>query len=319
MHFLRPPCLKILAVCLLAVSPLPALAQGYANREAVERMDRLERDLMLLQRRISRGGLPAGDYAGGEGAAGLELRFSALEEELRALRGKIEENEFQIRRLHETLSKFQQDVDFRLNEISAAAPPPEKQDAPTRPEKKRPAGNAEAIDTGSEARKATDADHDEAPNDRDAPRKTTAGDGTLRLPPEGTEDDAFENPRDHYNHAFRLLNQSRYEDAAHYFETFAHEYPKDPLIGNAYYWLGETHYIRRDYVKAADNFRQGFEVLPGGPKAADNLLKLSMSLSAMQKNKEACVVLDQLLVKFRETSTAVAQKAEQERTRIGCK
>jgi TolA-binding protein len=90
-------------------------------------------------------------------------------------------------------------------------------------------------------------------------------------------------------------------------------------VGNAYYWLGETHYIRQDYVSAADNFREGFEALPNGPKAADNLLKLAMSLSAMKKTNDACVVLDQLLVKFKETSTTVAQKAQSERTRIGCK
>jgi tol-pal system protein YbgF len=129
----------------------------------------------------------------------------------------------------------------------------------------------------------------------------------------------FDNPRDHYNHGFRLLNQTRYEDAARTFEAFTEKYPKDPLIGNAYYWLGETYYIRRDYVKAADSFRQGFEVLPSGPKAADNLLKLSMALSAMKKQKEACVVLDQLLVKFKDSSTSVAKKADAERTRIGCR
>ena len=31
----------------------------------------------------------------------------------------------------------------------------------------------------------------------------------------------------------------------------------------------------RDFVNAADNFRQGFEALPEGPKAADNLLKMA--------------------------------------------
>ena len=96
------------------------------------------------------------------------------------------------------------------------------------------------------------------------------------------------------------------------------QYPKDPLAGNAFYWLGETFYVRRDYVKAADSFRQGFEALPSGPKAPDNLLKLSMSLNALKRDKEACVVLKQLVSKFGKTSAATKDKAQAEISRIGC-
>ena len=77
------------------------------------------------------------------------------------------------------------------------------------------------------------------------------------------------------------------------------KHPKDPLVGNAYYWQGETYYIRRDYVNAADSFRQGFEALPTGPKAPDNLLKLAMSLNALNRDKEACVVLGQVISKYK--------------------
>ncbi len=125
-------------------------------------------------------------------------------------------------------------------------------------------------------------------------------------------------PREHYNYAFRLLNQTQYEEAAAAFAAFTKKYPKDPLVGNAFYWSGETFYIRRDYVKAADNFRQGFEALPDGPKAADNLLKLSMSLDALNRDKEACVVLAQITTKFKKSSSSVTDKADQEQKRIGC-
>lgn len=288
------------AFCLWSAS---AYAQAIDTATA-ERMDRLERDLMLIQKQIARGEpvhppLTDADIPEG-GAAQLEVRLSAIEEELRSLHGKLEENEFQVRKLSENFDKLQRDVEYRFGEqgkpsaTNGAIGPVEET-----PEKK---------DDAPEARKPLVGE-------------TTAGDGVLRGPDShpGEDGKTFATPREHYNYAFRLLNQTKYEEAAKAFDAFTKEYPKDPLVGNAYYWQGETYYIRGDYVSAADSFRQGFEAVPGGPKAADNLLKLAMSLDALNRTKEACVVLTQITTKFKKSSVNITQKADQERKRIGCK
>jgi len=245
-----------------------------------------------------------------EATAQMEVRISALEEELRELRGKIEEDDFQIRKLNDALAKFQKDTDFRFNDLtakSAAAPAPLPDSVKSSSEKPD-----ESLKTPP-ARKPLP---DES--------ATTGGDGVLRIPEtEGESADAapktsFANPREHYNYAFRLLNQTQYDAAAKSFDAFTKKYPKDPLAGNAFYWEGETYYIRHDYVNAADNFRQGFEAMPDGPKAADNLLKLAMSLDALNRDKEACVVLQQITTKYKKSSSTVAGKADQEQKRIGC-
>lgn len=321
----------ISGVCLLLSGlPLPAYAQD--NSEVMQRMDKLEHDLMVLQRQEARNGGKSEDTesdstdtappaAGNAGST--EVQMSNMEDELRKLRGSIEENQFQTKQLFDRFNKFQQDTEFRLNAMEAANAkaaaevkpvPPAPVQAPQNPPQHPPAVKNEPlpqVDTSSEARPGNEGEAQ--------PEETTAGNGSLELPSDEKNGETFDTPRDQYNYAFRLLNQTRYEDAAHYFKDFTEKYPHDPLVGNAYYWLGETYYIRHDYVKAGDSFRQGFEALPGGPKAADNLLKLSMSLGAMNKTKDACVVLDQLLVKFKETSPSVAQKAGAERTRLGCK
>jgi len=292
-----------LLFCLISST---ALAQ--TDTAAMERVDRLERDIQLLQKQVARGETPAAPIsdeavAAAGGPAQLESRLSAIEEDMRSLRGKVEEVEFQNRKLTEDLAKFQKDTEFRFSEMHPGAPAasetPAEQPLAKKSERKIIAGN---VDKQS---------------DTLMPAETTAGDGTLRKPEE-TAPGQFNTPRDHYNYAFRLLNQTKYEEAAKSFSDFTKKYPKDPLIGNAYYWQGETFYIRRDYVTAADNFRQGFEALPNGPKAADNLLKLAMSLDALQRDKEACVVLGQVIGKFKKSSISIADKAESEQKRIGC-
>ena len=55
-------------------------------------------------------------------AAGAQLRIDRLENQIRSMTGQMEEMQFQIRRLEEQLRKFQQDVDFRFDELKGAKP-----------------------------------------------------------------------------------------------------------------------------------------------------------------------------------------------------
>lgn len=279
--------LKILwVVCVLFFSPADVFAQ-VSDPATQQKLDRLQRDLQILQRQIARGeshiSSPADsdaiDASAIENPAQLEVKLSTMDDEIRRLRGKVEESEFQFKKLNESLEKLQKDTDFRFNELA------------TKNQTTAPANGF----------------------DNTAPH-------TLQKPVE-EDDNAFESPKEHYNYAYRLINQTKYDEAAKSFDSFIKKYPKDPLVGNAYYWLGETFYIHGDYVASADNFRQGFEELPAGPKASDNLFKLAMSLSALKREKEACIVLSQLVMKFKKVpgATDKVEKAAQEQKKIGCK
>jgi tol-pal system protein YbgF len=239
--------------------------------------------------------------------AQLELKLSNIQDELRTMRGKNEELSFQIKKLTESMDKMQRDVEMRLNDLEGNKKPR------TATEEKPAAEMAPASATENKYSAENTVSAEEKKPFASTP--TTAGDGMLKIP----EPSAEATPRDLYNSAFRLLNQTKYDEASKSFEQFTKKYPKDPLIGNAYYWMGETYYIRRDYVTAADNFRAGFEALPTGPKAADNLLKLAMSLNALNRDKEACVVLGQVVSKFKKESVSVTEKAQSEQKRMGCK
>ncbi|MBL8642785.1 MAG: tetratricopeptide repeat protein, partial [Rhodospirillaceae bacterium] len=66
--------------------------------------------------------------------------------------------------------------------------------------------------------------------------------GPVKLP-EGT-------PKAQYDYAFDFLKRQDYASAETAFREFLKRAPKDPLAGNAQYWLGETYYVRGDYQKA---------------------------------------------------------------------
>src|SRR5690606_23659608 len=107
---------RLLLLCALAV-PLPSYAQ---DSDTVNKLERLQRDVQLLQRQIARGeavtGLDMGDVDASS-AAKIEVRLSAIDEELRDMRGRVEESEFQLRKLTETLDKLKADTEFRFQEL----------------------------------------------------------------------------------------------------------------------------------------------------------------------------------------------------------
>jgi tol-pal system protein YbgF len=284
---------------LVFISAEEASAQYGNNRTITSRMESMERNIQLLQRQIATGALPEGVEPSDAAAAGLQSQLDEVREDMQKLRGELEKAQFESRQVKEQLDRMSKDMDFRLTQLEQKSAAPTNTSVTTPPP---------AIDA-----------HSESQND-EIDTSTENGEGEVKNldKPKHTESGAFESARAHYNHAFGLLNQAKYGDAGKSFSDFVKTYPKDPLAGNAFYWLGETHYVRRDYVKAADSFRQGFEAMPSGPKASDNLLKLAMSLDAMKRSKESCVVLKQLVAKFGASSETVKQKAEQEIARIGC-
>ena len=129
--------------------------------------------------------------------------------------------------------------------------------------------------------------------------------------PEGTIEDQ-------YRFAFLLLRDARYDDAEVALRAFLEAHGSDALAGNARYWLGETYYVRGYYQQAAVVFYEGYNGTPKGPTAADNLLKLGMSLARSDKKKEACATFGKLTKEFPDVHADIAKLVTRERQRTGC-
>ncbi len=119
-----------------------------------------------------------------------------------------------------------------------------------------------------------------------------------------------------YEKARTLLEQGEYEAAEHAFSAFVRAHPKDEHAGAAQYWLGVTYFVRGQHEKAASAFATGYKTYPKSSKAADNLLKLAKSLSALDRKADACTTLDQLSA---EHPKSHAKEVSSERKKLGCK
>ena len=82
------------------------------------------------------------------------------------------------------------------------------------------------------------------------------------------------NEESSYRQAFGLLKDGHYKDAISGFEHVLEAYPNGKYAGNAQYWLGESHYVTRDFDAARESFAKVIENYPDSTKAPDAMLKL---------------------------------------------
>ena len=129
---------------------------------------------------------------------------------------------------------------------------------------------------------------------------------------------AADTPDAAYEQAYALFTAKKYDEAEAAFQAFLAKYPKHPLAANAQFWIGESQYAQNENDKAAKSFAIAYQNYPQGPKGADSLLKLGMSLNNLGKKTEACLTWAQLKKQF-PAAGPVLTRAAAEAQKSGCK
>jgi tol-pal system protein YbgF len=323
-HLQTFACLGLSALIVAVAVPLSAPAQ---DRSVQERLDRLERDLSMLQRQVYHG------YAGGSAATSdnpdavnVELRMERLEAQMRDLTGRVEDAVNEVRQLHQRIEQINNDVAVHFGELPAAPPPPGVNGgiagavpgSAAEPSAAAPPADAGALTPPPPAVPGTAVPAPapifhtlQPPGAARAPAQRLAAAPAGGMLPTGSASEQ-------YNYAFGLLKQADYADAESALREFVRRHPGDTLAGNAQYWLGETYYARGKYAEAASAFAEGYKRYPRGSKAPDDLLKLGMSLARAKQRQNACLAFGQLDHDFPNPGSAIKERASAERKRLGC-
>jgi tol-pal system protein YbgF len=110
--------------------------------------------------------------------------------------------------------------------------------------------------------------------------------------------------RSTYQTAFDMLKDGKYAEAIGGFQRYLSTYPNGALVDNAQYWLGEAHYVTRDYPQALRDFRTVVEKYPESRKIPDALLKIGYCNYELKNWAEARTALNQVVQKFADTTAA---------------
>jgi tol-pal system protein YbgF len=126
------------------------------------------------------------------------------------------------------------------------------------------------------------------------------------------------NPRSDFDAAYASFSHKQYDQAEMGFRRFLQSNPRDKLVPEATFWLGETYLQRSRYREAAEQFLNVSAEHPDTAKAPDALLRLGISLNGLGAKDRACAVLAELDRKYPQASAPVRQASDREQKRIKC-
>lgn len=216
--------------------------------------------------------------------ADLSARMGQIETQLRQMNGRLEEMNHRQTIAQREMDAFRARVEGRLRVLEGGSAPPPS------------AGSSAALEPLDEV-------------------AVSGSRGVASTPapaqPVGT-------PEEQYAAAFALLRRSAFDEAEGAFTRFLTVNEGHALSGNAQYWLGETYYVRRDYPRAAAAFLKGFQDYRDGAKGADSLLKLGMSLGALDQKEDACAAFSELDRAYPNATDTIQRRLSEEKSRAGC-
>tara|TARA_B100000029_G_scaffold489334_1_gene546997 strand:+ start:84 stop:1073 length:990 start_codon:yes stop_codon:yes gene_type:complete len=323
-HFL------ILLILLLNFN-IKAYAQNN-NDVIINKLDSLERDLRDVQRKIYQSKDPISEIPSdnlnndntvtSKGLANHELRLIEMEEQYRKTNGLIEELTFKINQLENENSSLKESIENlvnKLNNFNIAKQDISNQEInyPNVEQETITENNNKNSNEGILARINPDGQDEIVqtinPNENQQNNNLLIDNSVNEAINVPTD------PKEIYQRAYNMLSTGEYEAAEVAFTKFIKEYPDNKLSSNAYYWLGETFYVRKNYQLAAYNFAAGYKKFPEGSKAADQLLKLGISLFSLEKLTEACATFKKLLEEFPKIPPRILNRANSFQERLECK
>ena len=247
------------------------------------------------------------------------LKLSEIETQFQELTNKFEEINFKLDKLSNKLLKVQQDNQLRFEQIEQASilktnnnsltslPKTEKTflNEETTQKKILP-GSLEPQSLGEVSYKDMTTSNDtqviESVEQTEAIISEVFNTEEKLLPDSS--------PKEQYQFARNFLKVGDYASAEKAFREFVLINPDNELSGNAQYWYAETYRIRQMYTDAATAYLEGYQKYPKSKIAAENLLKLGVSLVQMGEKDQGCMMIAGVKKQYPNATQSVLQKAK---------
>lgn len=195
----------------------------------------------------------------------LYYQLQVLQEEVRELRGAVDEQSNELRRLRQQQMDDYQDLDRRIG--GASARPETSGDTP---QVMVPDSSPLAAGTAPEASQAQ---------------------ATQQSSPVGADSEA---ERRSYDAAYELLKNRHIEQSVVGFKEHLERFPQGSYAANAHYWLGEIYLLQNDLSAANLAFSEVVNNFPAHSKMTDAKFKLGRVLHLQGQDERARTLLQEV-------------------------
>jgi TolA-binding protein len=288
----------LLAGCLFTAGvggSIPPAAAQMDSREAIDlqhQIQELKRDIQTLRdQRGGQSGLPAPTRLSPDASGSSEItaqllsRVANLEEQMRRLRGRVDEVANQTQRLDDDVNKKIGDLNFRIQSIEGGGQgsPPPRAPVPVAPAP-GPAQSALPLPTAAPGAAAVRRTPEIALQEGSAAlarRDYTAAEAAAR----------------------EVLNNNK----------------TSPRVYDAQFLLAQSLSGRKEYSQAAIAYDDAYKRNRKGARAPDALLGLANSLNAIGERRAACDTVTQLRGEFPNPKPDLKDQIAAANQRAGCK
>ncbi len=202
--------------------------------------------------------------------------------EISQLNGQIEQQTFDIAEIKKQQRELYLDVDRRLRQLESGAV------------SQAPAGSISVPQIDTTATTPAPAASGQAPAPTPEPT------ASIQPAPSLTQSEE----KEAYQAAFDTLKEGRYRQAKVELKSFLGKYPNSSYAGNAQYWLGEAHYVTRNFEEGITEFKQVLSKYPTSNKVPDAMLKLGYTFYELKQFDEAKAILNDLRERFPDATAA---------------
>ncbi|MAM86881.1 MAG: tol-pal system protein YbgF [unclassified Hahellaceae] len=229
-------------------------------------------------------------------AINAQLLYSVdqMKEELRDLRGQVDELTHRLKQAEEQQKTRYIDLDSRLQQLSGegGAGAAGSSGRGSKPASRAPAGSAAGVvpplaESGA-IRESID------------PQATTEAGEVLA----DSNQVASPEARKAYDDAYALIKQRQYEPAVDALHAFVKAHPDSDLTANAYYWLGEVYLVLPRLDLAKQSFLLVVGKFPQHRKAPDAMYKLGVTTHRLGDIDAARKVLNEVQARYPDTTAA---------------
>jgi tol-pal system protein YbgF len=252
----KPLGLSVWLVLFMLPAPVQAAAEVRRSMSLEDKVAQLEKQLQTANRM----------------RAETQFEITNLQNEIRNLRGIIEEQSYQI----EQITNRQRDIYRNLDQVAANA-------------SQTPANPEQSLTTTAPSTPASGGTSDVVPTQPEVVSDSA-----------NTESDI----RAKYDAIFPLVRAKQFDDAIVRYQQFIAEYGDSPLVSNARYWLaqiyavqGRTDEAEREYLLVAQQY-------PDSDKASDSWLKLGRLYEDRGQTERAIQAYEQLMSQYGSSNAA---------------
>lgn len=213
-------------------------------------------------------------------------KIHGLQQEIQELRGQLEVQAHELKKLQQQQLAFYKDLDARFRTTPNQTATNEPATDLSIGTKHNPASNNSTIPT---------------PIEQPTPQADVSLNAATIIPA------TRGNPADEqlsYLAAYELVKNKRFDEALVAMQNFVKQYPQGGYTANAQYWLGELYMVKKNYTLAIEHFDIVLKQFPGSSKAAACTLKIGYALAASGKSSDAKQRLQQVLKSYPDTPTA---------------